>query len=144
MALGADTTPPRSLECWLDRVSPATAIANGLGKGSPPGAMRCPWTSQRMRDFVQENLGDLLGCGLVGEVSRDRDSPRSVVTLPQPSGGTIESEGPGVGELVEGKQAHCFFFHPPRICHGVRVTGSTLACGDYPQPVAPEEVDKLL
>ena len=112
MALGAHTTPPRSLECWLDRVSPTTAIANGVGKGSPPRAMRCPWTSQRMRNFVQENLGDFIGCGLVGEVPRDRDSPRAVVTLSQPSGGTIESEGPGVGELVEGKQAHCFFFHP--------------------------------
>jgi hypothetical protein len=112
MAVGAHTAPSGSFECWLDRVSPTTAIANGVGKGPPPGAMRCPWTSQRMRNFVQENLGDFIGGGLVGEVPRDRDSPRSVVTLPQPSGGAIESERPAVGELVEGKQAHCFPFDP--------------------------------
>ena len=112
MTLGAHTTPPRSLECWLDRVSPATAVTNGVGNGSPPGAMRCPWARQGMGYFVQENLGDLIGCGLQGEMTRDRDAPRAVVTLSQPSGGAIESERPGVGELVEGKEAHCFFFHP--------------------------------
>jgi hypothetical protein len=75
MTCWADTPPPRVFESRRRAVSAATFITQFPRDGQPPRTVARARSRDRVGNFVEEDLVNLVVLGRFGEVARDRDTP---------------------------------------------------------------------
>jgi hypothetical protein len=105
-------TPACVLTRGVSAVCPTPQISELSGFGEPLCCVTCSGTHQRVSNFVEQNLLNvLLGSG-AGEIARERDAHASVIALAEAGFGVVKTKRPPGTEAVEGKKFVCSLFNP--------------------------------
>ena len=112
MAVGAQSQPVGVFTGGVGGVCPAPSVTEFPSLCKPQRSVACSGANQRVRDFVQEHLLDVIMRALVTEIARESDPQPPVITLAEAGFGVIETERPAGIQAVQSEELVCSLFNP--------------------------------
>lgn len=77
-----------------------------------------------MSYLVEKYLSHLVLLSALRQVLRDRNTFAAMIALSEASGGSVKTERPVPGKMMDREKAGCFGFNPGKLCHVDRLAGA--------------------